>query len=217
MVREPQVLIVDDHSDFTQSVQDLLTAEGLESISFPTAELFLQTITPDQQGCVLLDVRLPGMSGVDCQEALRSRGVRLPVIVITGEATVTDTIRAFDNAAYRVFEKPLEPAELLDTVRQAIAVDSRNRLAEAEHSRRLSQLTSREREVLELLIEDKPAKQIARELGLSPSTVEKHRAKVLAKVGVNSVVGLTRFSFAAKQASAQTTQFRSLKRTVPSQ
>ena len=197
MPSKPFVLVVEDERDLADSLKLLLADEGLPSVVFSSAEAFLQDELVDRCGCVVLDVRLPGISGLDCQELLRARGLQMPVIVISGAATVAETIRAFDNGAICVLQKPVDPAELLSAIRRAIAFDSQRRQAANIRDWLLKSLTDREREVLELLVQDKPPKQIARELRISPSTVEKHRAKILAKAGANSVVGLASYYFSA--------------------
>ncbi|MDX1945365.1 MAG: response regulator [Pirellulaceae bacterium] len=193
----PEIFVVEDDGDLAQSLQNMFALEGWPSVVFPSAEAFIDSLPVDRCGCVVLDVRLPGMSGLDLQSTLLALGIRLPTIVMTGQATVSDTIRAFQNGAFNVMEKPCEPLEFAESVRQAIAADLERQTAVDRQRRQLRELTEREREVLELLVQDHPTKQIARKLGLSSSTVEKHRAKIFTKVGVSSVVALTRIYLAS--------------------
>jgi FixJ family two-component response regulator len=201
MSSKPFVLIVEDDRDLADSLKSLFDDEGLPCVTFPSAEAFLRDELVPRCGCVVLDVRLPGLSGLDCQERLLSSGIQLPVVVITGEANVAETIRAFKHGAFAVLQKPVEPTELISTVRSAIALDVSRRQARNIRDLLLESLTDREREVLELLLQDKPTKQIARKLGVSSSTVEKDRAKILSKAGANSVVGLAGYYFRAQESA----------------
>jgi len=197
MSLHPLVLIVEDHPDAAESLAAVLGAEQLACQVYASAEAFLESAPLEAASCLVFDLGLPGMSGLALQERLRARGVELPVIVLMGQATVADTIRAFENGACRVFLKPLEPLALVEAVRTAIARHQMRLERRAAFDDRLQALTAREREVLCHLLHDRPTKQIARVLGISPSTVEKHRAKILAKCGVNSVVGLAQLGWQA--------------------
>lgn len=195
MSSQPLVLIVEDHAEAAQSLAALLPAERLACQVYSSAEAFLEAAPLEAADCLLLDLGLPGISGLALQERLQARGVELPVILLMGAATVADTIRAFENGACRVFPKPLEPLVLVEAVQTAVARHRARLERRVAFDHRLQALTAREREVLRLLLHDRPTKQIARVLGISPSTVEKHRAKILTKCGVNSVVGLAQLGW----------------------
>jgi len=185
-----EVLIVEDDADWADSLQDVLYEEGLTSLRFASAEETLKDAPFHRVGCAILDLQLPAMSGLNLLAELRGRGCSFPILVVTGQATVTSTIQAFENGVSRFFQKPVELLELLPALHQAIANGRRQRVDDTHPDYRLHSLTPREREVLELLLQDKPTKRIARELSISSSTVEKHRAKILSKFGVSSVLGL---------------------------
>ena len=197
---EPTVFVVDDDRAMRDSLSWLLDSVGLRVRSYATAAEFLADHDPAQPGCLVLDVRMPGMSGLDLQAELARRGVELPTIVITGHAEVSMAVRAVKAGALDFIEKPFSDQLLLDRVRQALEIDLevrevRRRREDAR--RRLATLTAREREVLNLVVAGKANKEIASELGVSPKTVEVHRAHVMSKMCVDSLAELIRITLLA--------------------
>jgi FixJ family two-component response regulator len=184
------VAIIDDEPQVCRSLERLFKSAGILSRAFGSAEQFLDEVDFSEVGCLVLDIRLTGMNGLELQAELRRRGVKIPIVVISGHATVTDAIRAFGANAGAFFEKPFDDEEFLATVerlRQGWAMEETDRRAIAS---RTEALTDREREVMDALVAGKKTNQIARELAISPSTVEKHRLRVFDKTGIDSVVGL---------------------------
>ena len=189
------VCIVDDQTNDALPLVIALQRLGVDSFLFSNAEELLGSNTMERAGCIVLDIELPGISGLELQSELRLRDCLSPVIVVSGRATVRDTIRAFEFGARAFYEKPFNIDDLLKTVSDAIVSDERRRQREAESRRRLAALSQREREVVELLVAGMSVKSIGRQLGISSSTAEKHRANVLQKTGFESVIDLTRFVF----------------------
>jgi two-component system, LuxR family, response regulator FixJ len=200
MPPEPTVFVVDDDRAMRDSLRWLLESVGLTVRTYSTAADFLREYEPAQPGCLVLDVRMPGMSGLDLQAELVRRGAGLPTIVVTGHAEVPMAVRAVKAGAVDFIEKPFSDQLLLDRVRQALEIDRlerevRHRREEAR--RRLESLTAREREVLGLVAAGKANKEIAASLGLSPKTVEVHRAHVMSKMAVDSLAELIRVALLA--------------------
>jgi len=197
---EPTVFVVDDDRAMRESLSWLLDSVGLRVRSYATAADFLAEHDPAQPGCLVLDVRMPGMSGLDLQAELARRGVELPTIVITGHAEVSMAVRAVKAGAIDFIEKPFSDQLLLDRVRQALEIDLEAREARRRREdarRRLATLTAREREVLNLVVAGKANKEIASALGVSPKTVEVHRAHVMSKMCVDSLAELIRVTLLA--------------------
>ena len=197
---EPTVFVVDDDRAMRDSLSWLLDSVGLRVRSYATAAEFLADHDPAQPGCLVLDVRMPGMSGLDLQAELARRGVELPTIVITGHAEVSMAVRAVKAGALDFIEKPFSDQLLLDRVRQALEIDLEAREVRRRREdarRRLATLTAREREVLNLVVAGKQNKEIASELGVSPKTVEVHRAHVMSKMCVDSLAELIRITLLA--------------------
>lgn len=190
------VFVVDDDAGTRRSLEWVLTSVGLAVETYATAEAFLAACDPDRPGCLLVDLRLPGLSGTALQEQLAARGVTLPVIIVTGFGAVPSVVVAFNNGAFDYLEKPLSDQLLLDRVQAAIAADAAQRTARhaaADRAARLARLTPREREVLHLTCAGHTARAIGEQLGLSPRTVEAHRARCMTKLGVGSLAELVRF------------------------
>ena len=197
---EPIVFVVDDDRAMRESLCWLLDSVGLRVRSFANAADFLAEHDPAQPGCLVLDVRMPGMSGLDLQAELARRGVELPTIVITGHAEVSMAVRAVKAGAIDFIEKPFSDQLLLDRVRQALEIDLEAREVRRRREdarRRLATLTAREREVLDLVAAGKANKEIASALGVSPKTVEVHRAHVMSKMCVDSLAELIRITLLA--------------------
>ncbi len=164
-------------------------------LTFASASEFLESFDPRMHGCLVLDVRMPGMSGLELQENLAAHSCGLPVIIITGHADVTMCIRAFDSGAFAFLEKPVNQQDLLEQVQKAIEQDSINRQKEhlpSDVDARVSRLTPREHEVMDLLVIGHSMKQISQKLQISLPTCSKHRSSVLEKLEVDNDVQLTR-------------------------
>lgn len=191
---EPTVFVVDDEQPVRDSLRWLLEPLKLNIETYASARDFLSAYDPARPGCLVLDVRMPRMSGLELQEELNARRIRLPVIMITGHGDVPIAVRSMKAGALDFIEKPFSEQVLLERIQHALAADAsqRRELAEREAVRvRIAALTVREREVLERVVAGKSNKLIANELGVSTKTVEAHRAKVMEKLGTHSVVELT--------------------------
>ena len=189
------VFVVDDDQAVRESLALLVQSVGIEAETFASAREFLDTYRPDQRGCLITDIRMPGMSGLELQEQLSSDGVRIPVIVLTGHGDVPAAVRALKGGAVDFVEKPFNPQALLDLVQQAIAKDAEIReLAdqEAAVAERMSLLTPREHEVMTLVVAGKANKVIAIELSISERTVELHRGRIMKKMQARSLAELMR-------------------------
>lgn len=193
------VFVVDDDDAMRESLEFLLESVDIEARSFSSALAFLDFYRPGMGGCLLLDVRIPGMGGLELQEKLRGRGCRIPVIIMTAYADVPMAVRAMRAGALDFIEKPFNDQQLLDRVHQALEHEERIRREQQEKAplqSRFEQLTPREREILELVVEGHLNKQIASRLGLSIKTVEQHRARVMEKTGAGSLAELVRMAIA---------------------
>ena len=194
------VFVVDDDEAALDSLVVLLRSEGLNPSGFSSAEAFLRQLTPEARGCVISDVRMPGMDGVQLLKTLKAQGCMLPVIVITGHADVTVAVQAMKAGAADFVEKPFESELILRLVRACLeendeAVDANAKLQRVR--RRMESLTARERQVLELIITGSSNKQIAAALAISPRTVEIYRANVMSKMRADSLSDLVRMTLAA--------------------
>jgi FixJ family two-component response regulator len=196
-----RVYIVDDDEAMRDSLVWLLESHGYAVEGYPSAESFLASFDEEMRGCLLLDVRMPGMSGLELHEALVARRSALPVIFVTGHGDVPMAVSALKKGATDFIEKPFSDKEMLRLVDQCLAMELARRerqVHEAAARRRLETLTDREREVLELVLVGKLNKQIADTLGISMKTIEVHRARVMEKMGVHSVAELVQAAMAAK-------------------
>jgi RNA polymerase sigma factor (sigma-70 family) len=197
---EATVFVVDDDPAMRNSLRWLIESVGLAVAAYATADEFLERYDPARPGCLVLDVRMPGMSGLDLQDELTRRRITIPTIVITGHAEVAMAVRAVKAGAVDFIPKPFSDQLLLDRIRQALEQDRRDREArafETDVARRVSNLTPREREVMERIVAGKANKEVAAELGLSPKTVEVHRAHVMEKMQVASLADLVRMALLA--------------------
>jgi len=191
--RLPVISVVDDDAAARSSLRLLLKSLGLAATAYNSAAEFLASYDPQQPGCLLLDIRMPGMSGLELQEELNRRGTILPVIFITGHADVPMAVEAMQHGAFDFVQKPFRDQELLDRVQRAIAKDRliRDQLRCQDSIRqRLESLTPREHDVLDLVTTGAPNKIVAYKLGISPRTVEIHRARVMEKMNADSLAQL---------------------------
>lgn len=192
---EATVFIVDDDQEVRNALELLMESVGLKVQSYESAPAFLAGFDPDRSGCILLDVRMPGMSGLELQARLAAENMHPPIIIITGHGDVPMAVRAVQSGAVDFIEKPFNDQALLDSVHRAIEKDSQqrgeaSRLAEIQA--RVESLTPREMEVLKLVAGGKRNKVIAAEIHVSQSTVEAHRAKVMEKMEAKSLSDLMR-------------------------
>ena len=198
-MNEPTVFIVDDDQEVREAIALLMASVGLTALSFPSAQAYLEQFDPSRPGCLILDVRMKGMSGLELQARLSREPVHPPIIVITGHGDVPMAVRAVKAGAVDFIEKPFNDQTLLDAVHRAFDQDAHNRgqasrLADIQE--RLTRLTPREREILDQVIAGKRNKVIAADLEISQSTVEAHRAKVMEKMEASSLSDLMRMMMA---------------------
>ncbi len=189
------VYVVDDDDAVRNSLRLLLKSAGLTAEIAASAPEFLSGYDPGHPGCLVLDVRMPGMSGLDMQHELNMRGATLPVIFITGHGDIPMAVEAMQQGAFDFLQKPFRDSDLLERVQRALARDAQNRtrLRHTDRIReRLSSLSPREREVLELVTQGKANKMVAGDLGVSQRTVEIHRAHVMQKMEAGSLAELVR-------------------------
>ncbi len=200
---EPTVYVVDDDPDMRDSLRWLMSTVGLNVRTFATAAEFLREFHPQGGGCLVLDVRMPGTSGLDLFEELTARGEGMPVLFITAHADVPMAIRAMKSGAVEFIEKPFNRQTLLEKVQRAIKEDAARRalLVDREAVRaRFQALTGKEREVLGFLMDGRPNKAIATQLEITPRAVEMRRASLMKKLGARSLVELMRLALAAEEA-----------------
>jgi FixJ family two-component response regulator len=191
------VFVVDDDSSIREAIESLVKLAGLRVETFGTAQEFLRSERPDLPGCVVLDVELPGLSGLDLQRELAAHGIKLPIIFITGYGDIPMSVRAMKAGALEFLTKPFRDQDLLDAIQQALERDR----AARQHSReivelrkRFDGLTSREREVMSLVVAGWLNKQIGFELKISEITVKIHRGRVMNKMGAQSLAELVRMT-----------------------
>lgn len=193
------VFIVDDDDAMRRGLEFLVSSAGYEARAFESAHAFLDYYQPSMRGCLLLDVRMPGMGGLELLDHMRAKGIAIPVIFVTAFGNIPMAVRAVKTGAYDFIEKPFEGAELLARVRKALAQAQRPpvRSQNCDDLRsRLDSLTPREREVMDRVVVGMLNKQIAGELGISIKTVENHRAQVMGKMRVQSLAELVRMAIA---------------------
>lgn len=217
MNRNASVLIVDDDDAVRSSLRLLLKSVGLPAIAYASATDFLSAWQPEQPGCLVLDVRMPGMSGLELQHELNRRGAIIPVIFITGHADIPMAVEAIQHGAFDFLQKPFRDQDLIDRVQRALTTDAQQRreLAKREVIReRFDSLTPREREVLTLVTRGKANKVMAGDLGVSQRTVEIHRARVMEKMGAASLAQLVRMMLDLEAQSPSTRRLQALSNAV---
>lgn len=194
--RDP-VFIVDDDPRVLSGLDAVLSLAGLDTMKFESAEAFLEYVGAEHAGCLLADIRLPGMNGLDLQNAVAQRAPQIAVIIITGHADVACAVRAMKAGALEILQKPFGSEQLLSHVRRALAV-SRAKAKKAARTKdarqKLDAISPREKEVLYLVLEGQTNREIARSLAISPRTVEVHRASLMKKLEVEDLVGLVRLT-----------------------
>lgn len=194
------VFVVDDDEAMRNSLRWLIESSELHVETFDSAQAFLDGYYPGRSGCLLLDVRMPGMSGLELQEQLRNQQIGIPVIIITGHGDVSMAVKAMKSGALDFIEKPFNEETLLDSIQRALEADAEqreNRATKAEIAARMAHLTKREHEVMEMVTSGKSNKEIAADLEVSAKTVEAHRARVMEKMEARSLAELVRMSIIA--------------------
>jgi len=197
LAEKPTVFVVDDDADVRAAIQGLLKSAGLSSQSFETAEDFLRAKQSHGPSCLILDVSLPGMNGLDFQEQLSKAGLRIPIVFITAHGDIPMTVRAMRSGAMEFLTKPFDDVALLNAIQQALACDRIIRQQDSELDlvrKRYEELTPRERQVMRLVVSGLLNKQIAADLGTREITIKVHRARVMQKMQAQSLADLVRMA-----------------------
>ena len=197
MTRASVVFVVDDDPSVRSSLKFLLSSVGLQVESFESAETFLQRKPPDAPSCLVLDVRLRGLSGLDFQHELAARNIRIPIVFVTGHGDIPMSVRAMKAGAIEFLTKPYRDQDLLDAVRVALERDRARREEEKDLTdlrQRFESLTPREQEVISMVVSGKLNKQIAGELGTAENTVKVHRSRAMEKMHAQSIAELVRMA-----------------------
>lgn len=190
---QPTVFIIDDDDGVRGSLKALIESMGILVESFENVRSFLDDYNPDKSGCLVLDIRLPQISGLELQDHFQRNGIQIPIIFLSGHSNVAIAVRTMKAGAFDFLEKPIDDQVLLDSIQRAIEIDRKARNERQWHSKimeRIGMLSPREEEVLRLLLQGKANKVIASEMKLSTKTVETHRAHIMRKMGVSSMAGL---------------------------
>jgi two-component system response regulator FixJ len=200
MSSSPTVFVVDDDQAMRQSLKWLIESVGMAVETYGSADEFMHNYYPGRAGCLLLDVRMPGMSGLELQQHFLDHEIRIPIIIITGHGDVPMAVRAMKAGAVDFIEKPFNDELLLESIRNALVYDFEQRTTQSERAEiaaRLDQLTPREHEVMEMVTDGRSNKDIAAALGVSAKTVEAHRARVMEKMRADSLPDLVKMALAA--------------------
>ncbi len=198
---EPTVYVIDDDESIRELLGWLMKRNGIRAESFPNAKSFLKAYQPGAPGCLVLDLYMPGMSGLDLQRYLIDTGIEMPVIFLSGRADVPKAVLAVKSGAIDFIEKPFDYRQIVDLVRDCLRRDAQSRAGREEaraRADRLATLTQREREVLERVIAGKVNRLIAEEMQISIKTVEAHRARIMEKLAVDSVAELVQATLGAR-------------------
>jgi two-component system, LuxR family, response regulator FixJ len=201
----PVIYVVDDDNSMREALALLLKTVGYNAASFASPSDFLAKYDPNQPGCVVLDVRMPQMSGLEVQQQLNRSGSMVPVILMTGHGDIPMAVQAMKDGAFDFLQKPFRDQDLLDRINAALKLDAENRAIVERHAdlrRRAESLTPREREVMAAVVDGKANKVIAIDLGLSERTVEIHRANVMEKMGARSVAHLVKMDLMVRGENA---------------
>lgn len=200
----PTVYVVDDDSSTRELLAWLMKRHELPVQAFPDARSFLHSYRPGDPGCLVLDLNMPGMSGLELQQYLKEQGVLLPLVFVSGRADVPKAVRAVREGAIDFIEKPFDYKRVVELVRECLARDAASRVARGEREdvrKRLASLTVREREVMDLVVAGRINREIAERLAISVKTVEAHRARIMEKLGVDSVASLVQAVVGARATS----------------
>lgn len=198
---DQQVFIVDDDEQVRDSLKELVESIGIKACTFENASEFLDAFDPDQSGCILLDVRMPGMSGIELQHKLNDIEAGLPIVIITGHGDIPMAVQAMKEGAFEFLQKPFRDQDILDTITKALQKDRSNRekftfAKTMQH--RIDGLTTRERQVVDRILEGKANKVIAKELDISDRTIEIHRSNAMRKLGAGSVAELVKIMISSQ-------------------
>ena len=194
------IFLIDDDAGVRDALTLLLSLKGMSTQPFATADTFIQAYQPERAGCVLTDLRMPGMTGLELQAALAARHIEVPLVVLTAHGDVATARAALKNGAFDFLEKPVDDDLLVEVLCNALRVDRERRTASSSRSAadtRLERLTAREREILTLLAAGHQNREIAAQLSISPRTVEVHKARIMEKLQCHSLAELIRMSRAA--------------------
>lgn len=197
---EPTVFVIDDEEGMRNALRRVLAGAGYAVRTYASAAAFLDTYQPEQPGCLLLDINMPGMSGPELHDVLAKREIPLPIIYLTGFASVPVAVRAMKSGALDFLEKPFDTAVLLDYVRHALDVDRQRRATDADRRtirQGMATLTPRERQIMDHMVAGRSNKEAALALDISVRTVEVHRARVMQKLGADSLAELVRMALLA--------------------
>ena len=204
LTAKPIIYIVDDDESLCSSLDSLLRSVGMQTRLYGSARAFMDAAKPDSPGCIVLDVRLPGVSGLDFQTQLASLGIRFPVILMTGHGDIPMSVRAMKAGAVDFLPKPFRDQDMIDAVTSAVERDRLRRNADRDTAHIVSSFTSlsqRERQVMLLVTAGKMNKQVAGDLGLSEVTVKIHRGSAMRKMGARTLADLVRMADALKESS----------------
>ena len=206
MSKQATVFVVDDDQAMRNSLKWLIESVGLKVKTYASADEFINDYYPGRAGCLLLDVRMPGMSGLELQEQFVEQQIKIPIIIITGHGDVPMAVRAMKAGAVDFIEKPFNDELLLESIRNALIKDVDQRTvqsARADIATRLAHLTPQEHEVMEMVTSGRANKDIAKTLGVSSKTVEAHRARVMEKMQASSLAELVKMAIVAKSTDEQ--------------